>query len=172
MYPSYSLPVHLQADLFPREFNLAELTLPKKTRKAHVERGPDVASSAPAAIPLSSAVGPDAPSIALATETTSAPTTCQASADDACAQVRKQRLRPRPVRHVVSMGLRDELRISIANTLRLVRRPMTVEEIADACDCSAHRAKSLLAELIAAGSAHLAMEPDLYMATPLAQSVH
>lgn len=143
MFPQYTVPVHLQADLFPRELTLAQLTLPEPPR--------------PKKRPLSAA--PATPSVA------------PKKAARATLPVSRQ---PKSAsgRHVVVSGLRDELRSSIVNTLRLVRKVMRSEEIADACDCSKHRAESLLRELIAQGEVRLAIEPDGYIANPVAKALH
>lgn len=147
MFPQYTVPVHLQADLFPRELTLAQLTLPEPPRP----------KKRPLSAPLSAA--PATPSAA------------PKKAARATLPVSRQ---PKSAsgRHVVVSGLRDELRSSIVNTLRLVRKVMRSEEIADACDCSKRRAESLLRELIAQGEVRLAIEPDGYIANPVAKALH
>ena len=67
-------------------------------------------------------------------------------------------------RQVVTLSLRNELRHSILHTLTLVRRVMNLAEIADACECSEHRAESLLAELTQKGMVRLALAPNGYEA--------
>jgi len=67
-------------------------------------------------------------------------------------------------RQVVTLSLRNELRHSILHTLTLVRRVMNLAEIADACECSEHRAESLLAELTHKGMVRLALAPNGYEA--------
>jgi len=78
------------------------------------------------------------------------------------AQAAKQPIKVR--RRVVTLSLRNELRHSILHTLTLVRRVMNLAEIADACECSEHRAESLLEELAKGGLVRLALAPNGYEA--------
>jgi redox-regulated HSP33 family molecular chaperone len=83
------------------------------------------------------------------------------------AQAAKQPLKPKTIkvrRRVVTLSLRNELRHSILHTLTLVRRVMNLAEIADACECSEHRAESLLEELAKGGLVRLALAPNGYEA--------
>lgn len=83
------------------------------------------------------------------------------------AQAAKPPLKPKTIkvrRQVVTQSLRSELRHSILHTLTLVRRVMNLAEIADACECSEHRAESLLGELAKKGLVRLALAPNGYEA--------
>lgn len=90
------------------------------------------------------------------------------------AKAAKQKSKKRkPFKQVVTLSLCNELRHSILNTLSLVRRVMLLPEIAEACECSEHRAETLLQDLVKGGKVRLALAPNGYAAVPgVARTLH
>ncbi len=94
-------------------------------------------------------------------------------AREAAAKAAQKSKKRKPFKQVVTLSLRNELRHSILNTLSLVRRVMLLPEIAEACECSEHRAETLLQDLVKGGKVRLALAPNGYAAVPgVARTLH
>jgi len=85
-------------------------------------------------------------------------------AREATAKARQTCAKRKSCKQVITLSLRKELRHSVLHTLALVRRVMNIAEIADACECSEHRAETLLRELVKDGAVRLALAPNGYEA--------